>query len=283
MTSRVKSGPVRISAGIAVLAMALAGCGGSGSDAKTVADSPRTASGERALALVDDEASADAGTEIVIEALANDAVTLEDGTDAPLLGTYETARFTFSVESPTPHGTVTVKGTSLVYTSAADYGGEDKFTYHVLVNGKAAPSGSAVVRITVAAPAPTPTPTPTPTPKPKPKVKVSTEPSVYYSNCDAVRAAGAAPVRRGDPGYAAHLDRDNDGVGCEPYGAGSGGGSSSGGSTGGSSTDGGSSGGGDTYYANCSAVRAAGAAPIHRGDPGYGSHLDRDGDGVACE
>ncbi|MFJ8859493.1 excalibur calcium-binding domain-containing protein [Streptomyces sp. NPDC102451] len=31
------------------------------------------------------------------------------------------------------------------------------------------------------------------------------------------------------------------------------------------------------------AVRAAGAAPIHRGDPGYGSHLDRDGDGVACE
>ncbi|MGW1802893.1 excalibur calcium-binding domain-containing protein [Streptomyces sp. NPDC001984] len=26
---------------------------------------------------------------------------------------------------------------------------------------------------------------------------------------------GAAPVYRGDPGYAAHLDRDGDGVGCE--------------------------------------------------------------------
>jgi hypothetical protein len=38
---------------------------------------------------------------------------------------------------------------------------------------------------------------------------------VYYGNCDAARAAGAAPVRRGDPGYARHLDRDNDGVGCE--------------------------------------------------------------------
>ncbi|MET7368040.1 excalibur calcium-binding domain-containing protein [Streptomyces sp. NPDC005566] len=278
MTSRVKSGPVRISAGIAVLAMALAGCGGSGSDAKTVANSSRAASGERTLALVDDVASADAGTEIVIEALANDAVTLEDGRDAPLLGTYDTAEFTLSVESPTPHGTVTVQGTSLVYTAAADYGGEDKFTYQVLVNGKAAPSDKAVVRITVAEPAPTPSPTPTPTPTPKPKVKVSTEPSVYYSNCDAVRTAGAAPVRRGDPGYAAHLDRDNDGVGCEPYGAATGGGSSSGGST-----DGGSSGGGGTYYANCSAVRAAGAAPIRRGDPGYGSHLDRDGDGVACE
>lgn len=39
--------------------------------------------------------------------------------------------------------------------------------------------------------------------------------TVYYKNCTAARAAGAAPVRRGDPGYARHLDRDNDGVGCE--------------------------------------------------------------------
>lgn len=39
--------------------------------------------------------------------------------------------------------------------------------------------------------------------------------SAYYSNCTVVRAAGAAPVRRGQPGYASHLDRDNDGVGCE--------------------------------------------------------------------
>lgn len=38
-----------------------------------------------------------------------------------------------------------------------------------------------------------------------------------------------------------------------------------------------------TYYANCSAARAAGAAPVQRGDPGYGGHLDRDNDGVACE
>lgn len=39
--------------------------------------------------------------------------------------------------------------------------------------------------------------------------------NVYYANCSAARAAGAAPVRRGDPGYAPHLDRDNDGIGCE--------------------------------------------------------------------
>lgn len=36
-------------------------------------------------------------------------------------------------------------------------------------------------------------------------------------------------------------------------------------------------------YANCAAVRAAGAAPIRRGEPGYSTSLDRDGDGVACE
>ncbi|MBW8793398.1 MAG: excalibur calcium-binding domain-containing protein [Streptomyces sp.] len=43
------------------------------------------------------------------------------------------------------------------------------------------------------------------------------------------------------------------------------------------------SGDGGTYYANCSAARAAGVTPLYRGDPGYDSHLDRDGDGVACE
>lgn len=37
------------------------------------------------------------------------------------------------------------------------------------------------------------------------------------------------------------------------------------------------------YYANCTAVRQAGAAPIYAGQPGYSSKLDRDGDGVACE
>jgi hypothetical protein len=41
--------------------------------------------------------------------------------------------------------------------------------------------------------------------------------------------------------------------------------------------------GGSTYYANCAAARAAGAAPVRRGDPGYSSKLDRDGDGIGCE
>ncbi|WP_235933831.1 excalibur calcium-binding domain-containing protein [Agromyces humi] len=41
--------------------------------------------------------------------------------------------------------------------------------------------------------------------------------------------------------------------------------------------------GAEASYANCDAVRAAGAAPIHAGDPGYTTKLDRDGDGTACE
>tara|TARA_R110000787_G_scaffold5442_1_gene19826 strand:+ start:7234 stop:7557 length:324 start_codon:yes stop_codon:yes gene_type:complete len=46
-------------------------------------------------------------------------------------------------------------------------------------------------------------------------VRAKSSGSDYYPNCAAARAAGAAPVRRGQRGYGSHLDRDNDGVGCE--------------------------------------------------------------------
>ncbi|MEP7114358.1 MAG: excalibur calcium-binding domain-containing protein [Ilumatobacteraceae bacterium] len=39
----------------------------------------------------------------------------------------------------------------------------------------------------------------------------------------------------------------------------------------------------DVYYANCTEARAAGAAPIQIGEPGYRKALDRDNDGTACE
>ncbi|MFF0284546.1 excalibur calcium-binding domain-containing protein [Rhodococcus aetherivorans] len=58
--------------------------------------------------------------------------------------------------------------------------------------------------------APVYTPPPAYTP---PAVQASA--SVYYKNCDAARAAGAAPIYAGKPGYASKLDRDNDGVACE--------------------------------------------------------------------
>lgn len=52
----------------------------------------------------------------------------------------------------------------------------------------------------------------------KVEVKVKEEPAVanvYYKNCDAVRAAGADPIYKGEPGYSRKLDRDGDGIGCE--------------------------------------------------------------------
>lgn len=37
------------------------------------------------------------------------------------------------------------------------------------------------------------------------------------------------------------------------------------------------------FFANCAAARAAGAAPLRRGEAGYRAALDGDGDGIACE
>lgn len=47
---------------------------------------------------------------------------------------------------------------------------------------------------------------------PQPMIDVSP-----YRSCRAARAAGAAPMYRGAPGYNPNLDGDHDGVACEPY------------------------------------------------------------------
>lgn len=62
------------------------------------------------------------------------------------------------------------------------------------------------VRPTATQPAPRPSPV-----RPSP----GSGPHVYYPNCDAVRAAGKAPLYRGQPGYRPELDRDGDGIACE--------------------------------------------------------------------
>ena len=41
------------------------------------------------------------------------------------------------------------------------------------------------------------------------------QPSVFYKNCKEVKAAGAAPIRPGDPGWDPKFDRDGAGIGCE--------------------------------------------------------------------
>ena len=78
-----------------------------------------------------------------------------------------------------------------------------------------APEPAPVVTTPAPAPVPVPAPAPAPVPAPAPAPAPEAPASVYYKNCTAAREAGAAPVHRGDPGYAKHLDRDDDGVGCE--------------------------------------------------------------------
>jgi endonuclease YncB( thermonuclease family) len=81
---------------------------------------------------------------------------------------------------------------------------------------------------TIDAPAPTPTPQPpapvttkaAPKPPPAPPTTEDApapeqDSAAYYKNCTAAKAAGAAPLHRGEPGYRAALDRDGDGVACE--------------------------------------------------------------------
>lgn len=43
------------------------------------------------------------------------------------------------------------------------------------------------------------------------------ESTVYYAGCNEARAAGAAPIYAGQPGYRAGMDGDGDGIACEPY------------------------------------------------------------------
>ncbi len=69
-----------------------------------------------------------------------------------------------------------------------------------------APSGPAI-----------PSPTQEPTTTAPDPTSEEPAPDVYYDNCDEAREAGAAPLSRGEPGYGPHLDRDDDGVACEPY------------------------------------------------------------------
>lgn len=39
----------------------------------------------------------------------------------------------------------------------------------------------------------------------------------YYANCSAARAAGVSSIHAGEAGYRSELDRDGDGIACEPW------------------------------------------------------------------
>ena len=92
---------------------------------------------------------------------------------------------------------------------------------------------------------------------------------VFYESCDAARAAGRGPINRGEPGYRSVLDPNNNGVACE--------------GTANAAAAPAQQASSEPYYANCDDARAAGVAPINRGESGYRSALDPNDNGVACE
>lgn len=76
-----------------------------------------------------------------------------------------------------------------------------------------APPAPAPAPAVVPAPAPAPAPAVVPAPAPAPVAPAPA--AAYYKNCAAARAAGAAPLYAGQPGYRSGLDGDSDGVACE--------------------------------------------------------------------
>lgn len=74
--------------------------------------------------------------------------------------------------------------------------------------------GGNAVAVAEAAPSAEPTPV-APAPAPVEAPPAPAPSNVTYKNCAAVRAAGAAPIRVGEPGFSTKFDGDGDGVGCE--------------------------------------------------------------------
>ena len=66
--------------------------------------------------------------------------------------------------------------------------------------------------------APQPAPTTPPRPRPRPATPTP-DPSaeLHFSSCKEARAAGYSHMRRGEPGYSPHLDRDGDGIACDKH------------------------------------------------------------------
>ena len=58
---------------------------------------------------------------------------------------------------------------------------------------------------------------PTPAPKKIEKTEKTAQKgeTIFFARCADAYAAGYKNIPRGQPGYAPHLDRDNDGIACE--------------------------------------------------------------------
>lgn len=112
-----------------------------------------------------------------------------------------------------------------------------------------------------ASPSPTPTPSPTPSPTPRPTPTPTPSP---IPTTQAPPSESPAPAATQEPEPTPEATTQAGGGAAAPAPAEEPKQES-------------------TYFPNCKKAKESGAAPLHRGDPGYREELDRDGDGVACE
>ncbi|GHE08341.1 excalibur calcium-binding domain-containing protein [Klenkia taihuensis] len=142
------------------------------------------------------------------------------GTNAsPVYGQQISATGPFSVTITYGDGdSYTDDDQSLAAIFSHTYASPGSYLVRAVLTDVAGQTAAAECTYAWTAPAPRPAPAPAPASAPAPAVgggSSSGSSSVYYQNCDAVRAAGAAPIYAGDPGFQAKFDRDGDGVGCE--------------------------------------------------------------------
>jgi hypothetical protein len=128
--------------------------------------------------------------------------------------TTTTAGPTTSIETPPAEGTPAEPGTETPATAGPATAPTSE------------PTGAPTSEPTLT---PTPSPQETEPPTSQPSTPTSTDPTsteptsaptttgtaVVYKSCAEVRAAGKAPLHRGEPGYSAELDNNGDGTACE--------------------------------------------------------------------
>jgi len=114
---------------------------------------------------------------------------------------------------------VSIKATYTLWVTQAEYDAMARILSDC--DGILAPTNRVAPSVT-APPQPVETQAPEPIVAPAPVAPVDPAPAPapapvapYYQNCDAVRAAGAAPILAGAPGFQSKFDRDGDGVGCD--------------------------------------------------------------------
>ncbi|GAA2453861.1 Ig-like domain-containing protein [Streptomyces macrosporus] len=228
----VEGKDVKLGCGCLVIAVLLLGLlgncshdedGGAADGPAPVSQSPTseasTASRESrgSLDVLDDSGTTRAGAAVEVDVVGNDTLTDGLAGSPKPVGDLAAYDFEVAVDTDPAHGTVEVRDGTVVYEPDAGFDGEDAFVYTLTVrDGGDESTGTAEVTITVE-------PGPTPTPEPAREDDTGDDSStgsggssgVHHENRAAARAAGAAPVRIGEPGYGRHLDRDGDGIGCD--------------------------------------------------------------------